>query len=105
MLCCVLFRVPLDEMINEVFDALLHLMFLQGDRITFIGDLHNQLHQFVQLTLYLEETLGDQSKPERGQMRGRRGKSSFQFHDQQYYVMLIWVYSLFVRIYTGTNWK
>lgn len=65
-----LFRVPLDEVVEEVLDLLLHLRFLQGDRITFVGDLHNQLPQFVQLTLDLEKTLGCQSKPER-KMNGR----------------------------------
>lgn len=68
---CVVFRVPLDEVIDEVFDSLLHLRFLQRDWVTFIGDLHNQFPQFVQLTLDLEETLGCQSKPERGQGRGK----------------------------------
>ncbi len=63
--------VPLDEVIEEVFDSLLHLRFLQGDWVTFVGDLHDQLPQFVQLTLDLEETLGCQSKPERG--TGERG--------------------------------
>ncbi|TNN48138.1 hypothetical protein EYF80_041656 [Liparis tanakae] len=35
----------------------------KGDGVTLVGDLHNQFHQFVQLTLYLEETLGGQGEP------------------------------------------
>lgn len=73
VLRCAVFRLPLDELIDEVFDSLLHLRFLQGDRVTFVGDLHNQLPQLVQLTLDLEKTLGCQSKPERGQGRGKPG--------------------------------
>lgn len=69
-LLCVVLSVPLDEVIDKVFNSLLHLRFLQRDRVTLIGDLHNQLPQFVQLTLDLEETLCCQSKPARGQVRG-----------------------------------
>lgn len=56
--------VPLDEVVEEVLDALLHLRFLHRDGITFVGDLHHQLPQFVQLTFDLEEALCCQSKPE-----------------------------------------
>lgn len=50
-------------MVDQIFNSLLHLGFLQRDGVTLIGDLHNQLPQFVQLTLDLEETLRCQSKP------------------------------------------
>lgn len=62
----VVLQVPLDEVIDEVFNSLLQLRSLQGDRITLVGDLQNQFPQFVQLALDLEETLGCQSEPERG---------------------------------------
>lgn len=97
VLCCAVWcSVPLDEVIQEVFDSLLHLRFLQGDWVTFVGDLHNQLPQFVQLTLDLEETLGRQSKPERGEVRG-----DFTF---KCYVTLVWVQPLLMRIHTGADW-
>ena len=54
---------PLDEVVEEVLDALLHLRFLHRDGIKFVGDLHHQLPQFVQLTFDLEEALCCQSKP------------------------------------------
>lgn len=62
---CVAFRVPLDEVVDQVFDSLLHLSFLQWDRVALIRHFDNKLPQFVQLTFDLEETLGCQSKPER----------------------------------------
>lgn len=64
-LCCVVCSVPLDEMVDQIFDSLLHLRFLQWDGVTLIRDLHNELSQFVELALDLEETLSCQSKPER----------------------------------------
>ena len=69
--------VPLDEVVEVVFDPLLQLRLLQRDRVTLVGHLHNQLAQFVQLPLDLEETLSRQREPEReeegggGQSRGR----------------------------------
>lgn len=63
-MCAVL---PLDEVVEEVLDPLLHLRFLQRDWIALIGDLHHQLTQFVQLTLDLEEALGREGEPKQGQ--------------------------------------
>lgn len=62
-------RLPLDQVVDEVFDSLLHLRFLQGDRVTLVGDLHDQIGQFVQLTLHLEQTLCCQSEPGGGGQR------------------------------------
>ncbi len=62
---------PPDEVVDEVFDSLLQLRFLKRDWVTFVGDLHHQFPQFVQLTLDLEETLCCQSEPERRQERGK----------------------------------
>lgn len=62
---CVSLHLPPDEVVDEVFDSLLQLGFLQGDRVAFVGDLHDQFAQFVQLTFDLEEALCRQSKPER----------------------------------------
>ena len=69
-----LFTVPLDEVIDEVFNSLLQLRFLQRDRVTLIRDLHDQLPQFVQLTLDMEETLDRQRQPEKGRVRGRESE-------------------------------
>lgn len=66
--------VPLDEVVEEVFDPLLQLRLLQRDRVTLVGHLHNQLPQFVQLPLDLEETLSCQREPESRQVRGKRGE-------------------------------
>lgn len=63
------FVVPLDEMVQEVLDPLLHLGLLQRDRIALVGDLNHQLAQLVQLALDLEEALGRQGEPERRETR------------------------------------
>lgn len=64
-----MFAVPLDEVVQEVLDPLLHLGLLQRDRIALVGDLHHQLAQLVQLPLDLEEALGRQGEPERRETR------------------------------------
>lgn len=64
-----MFVVPLDEVVQEVLDPLLHLGLLQRDRIALVGDLHHQLAQLVQLALDLEEALGRQGEPERRKTR------------------------------------
>lgn len=64
---CMCAALPLDEVVEEVLDPLFHLRFLQRNRIALIGDLHHQLTQFVQLTLHLEEALGREGEPKRGQ--------------------------------------
>lgn len=75
-----LFRVsavPLDEVVQEVLDPLLHLGLLQRDGIALVGDLHHQLAQLVQLALDLEEALCRQGEPERRETRlGDSSKSS-----------------------------
>lgn len=75
VLCCVLL-VPLNEVVDEVFNSIFHLRFLQWYWVALIGDLHNQLPQFVQLTLDLEQALCCQSEPEKGVggVRGGRGE-------------------------------
>lgn len=50
----IVLRVPLDEVIDEVFDSFLQLRFLHGNGVTLVGDLQDQLPQFVQLPLHLE---------------------------------------------------
>lgn len=56
--------VPLDEVVDEIFDPLLDLRLLQGDGVALVRDLHHQFSQFVELALDLEETLCGQSEPE-----------------------------------------
>lgn len=63
--CCALIvhLLPFNEVIDEVFDLLLHLRSLERDWITLVSDFEDQLTQFVQLSFNLEKTLGCQGKP------------------------------------------
>lgn len=65
--------VPLDEVVEQELDALLQLRFLQGDGVALVGDLHDQLPQFVQLAFDLEEALGRGREPE--EKEGRLGSA------------------------------
>lgn len=55
--------VPLDEVVNQVFNSLLQLWFLQRNRVALVGNLYDQFSEFVQLALDLEEALCRHGEP------------------------------------------
>lgn len=55
--------VPLDEVVDQVFNSLVQLWFLQRYWVALVGDLHDQFPELVQLALDLEEALRCHGKP------------------------------------------